>query len=410
MKKSIYLIAALCLSAFSSCSSDGNPASEPGQEQTARIELNLLGSGTTRAAGTALPSNEVAVGNIVVGIFDGDGNKLLVQEVTTPNIGSTNTVTIPLVKGTMTGCTGVVVGNVPAASVTALESTTTKSSFLEQTISLADATASGSDQVSTTLPMSGDVNDASGTGGADGNADGDNNPATFTLTSGVNTTGLAVSLVRMVSRVTLTAIAADFTGTAYPSATLKLQRVFLREAISANKVTTSDVATNAMPSGATYISGGGTWSGTAWTGDVNNYLFDDLTGSEADIPSTLDLPGNSNYYWFYALANDGSTNPTAFVIQCQFDADGNSGTTGDISTVFYPVIVNKNQSGTSYSGGATTGTATGIIARNHLYNLSVTIKSKGAASPTDNINPVDLSITVNVEAWPAAIVQDVVFN
>lgn len=404
MKKSIYLIAALCLSAFSSCSSDGNPASEPGQEQTARIELNLLGSGTTRAVGAALPSNEQNVNNIVVGIFDGDGNKLLVQEVTSFTIGSPATVTIPLVKGTMTRCTGVVVGNVPATSVTALESTTTKSSFLEQTISLADATASGDNQVSNTLPMSGDVNDVSGEDDTDGNADGDNNSATFTLTSGMNKTGLAVSLVRMVSRVALTAIATDFTETAYPDATLKLQRVFLREAISTNSVTTSAVPADAMPSGATYISGGGTWNETTWVDDVNNYLFDDLTGSEVDISSGL--PG-SNYYWFYAFANDGNSNPTAFVIQCVFNS-GEDGASDE--TVFYPVIVNKNQSGTSYSGGASTGTATGNIIRNHLYNLSVTIKSKGATSPTDNLNPVDLSITVNVEDWPAAIVQSVVFN
>jgi len=413
MKKSLYLVTALCVTIFSSCSSDEDSSPESGQEQTAKIELTLTGSSVTRANSTIDPATGVAtaeatVANIVVGIFDGDGNKLLVQTVSSPSTSSANTITVPLVKGTMSGCTGVVVANVPTASVTLLESTTTKTTFLAQTISLEAATApsAATIQSSSSLPMSGEVKDASGTAEADGNADGDDNAATFSLTSGGTTSGLKASLIRMASRITLRSLSANFAGTAYPSATFKLQRVFLRDAIDKTNVTTSTTPADAMPSGAAYIRGGGTWSGTAWTDDVNDYLFDDLTGSELTIGTSSPIPATVPYYWFYAFANSSSTNPTAFVIQGLFNS-GESGAS-DIS-VFYPVIIGKIQTGTTFDTGS--GSATGSIIRNNLYNLTVNIKGKGATSPTDNINPVNLSIAVSVAAWNTTIVgQSVDFN
>lgn len=415
MKKSIYLVIALCMIVLSSCSSDDDSSSGSGQGQTARIQLTLTGSSSTRASGTDDPAsgtiatNEGAVGNIVVGIFDGSGNKLVVQTVsgTGLHVGSdVNAITVPLVKGTMNGCRGVVVGNVPTASVTALQSAATRSSFLEQTISLEAATASGDNQVSTSLPMSGEVVDASGDGGADGNADSDNNPATFSLTAG-GTMVLKAVLVRMASRITLRSLSTNFAGTVYSGATFKLQRVFLRDAIDKNKVTTLATPADAMPSDATYIRGGGTWSDVdkAWISEANNYLFDAQTkGDEPTIGGTSPIPATLPYYWFYALANSSSVHPTAFVIQGLFDPDG--GDAANAVPVFYPVVINKYQDGTT---GVSEG-STGSIVRNTLYNLSVTIKGKGAASPTDEIDPVSLSIAVEVAGWNTTISQGVDFN
>ncbi|MCI1683038.1 MAG: Mfa1 fimbrilin C-terminal domain-containing protein [Bacteroides sp.] len=410
MKKSIYLVIALCMTVFSSCSSDDDSSSGSLQGQTAKIELTLTGSNAnTRASGadpvTGVATAEATVGNIVVGIFK-DENVLVIQEVSSPSTNSANTITVPSVKGTISDCTGVVVANVPAASLSALKSATTKSLFLGETISLQNATTlDGSDedddgdgdvQVSTILPMSGEVKDGDAT--------------TFSLT-GAGTTSLAVSLVRMVSRITLTSLTADFTGTADPGATFKLQRVFLRDAIATTKVTTSTTPADAMPSGASYISGGA-WDETtkAWKtddGDVNLFLYDKLGTAEA-IGTTSPIgqtPVIVPYYWFYAFANSGSTNPTAFVIQGLFDQDG-SGTSYSDEPVFYPVIINKAQDGTT---GVTAG-STGSITRNNLYNLSVAIKGKGVSSPTENIGPSNLSITVTVAPWPTAIEQTVEFN
>lgn len=399
MKTNVFLFAALGTALLSSCNNDSVPAnSENGEVKTARIELTLMGSSTTRTGSTTDPSTGVAtdeqtVNNIVVGIFNSSGDVLTVQSNNSPSTSVANVITCPLNAGsTYDNCSAVVVANVPASSITDLKSSTSKVNFLGKTISLSESTvsASGDVQVATKLPMSGDVKDGSN--------------ATFTLTPGGTKTGLAVVLVRMASRITLTGISADFSSSPYPNAKFKLERVLLRDAISTTKVTTSATASDAMPTGATYLTGG--WDGSSWVDTANPYLFNissyELTGSSA-------LPGG-NYYWFYAFANSGSSQPTSFVIQGTFDEDGDFSTTGDASTKYYPVVVNQMQPGTTIDGTAYAGTSTtGSISRNKLYNLKVALKNKGTSAPTENINPADLSITVTVAAWPAAIVQVVEF-
>lgn len=399
MKTNVFLFAALGTALLSSCNNDSVPAnSESGEVKTARIELTLMGSSTTRTGSTTDPStgvatDEQAVNNIVVGIFNGS-DVLTVQSNNSPSTSVANVITCPLNAGsTYDNCSAVVVANVPASSITDLKSSTSKVDFLGKTISLSESTVSvsGDVQVATKLPMSGDVKDGSN--------------ATFTLTPGGTKTGLAVVLVRMASRITLTGISADFSSSPYPNAKFKLERVLLRDAISTTKVTTSVTASDAMPStGATYLTGG--WDGSSWVDTANPYLFNtssyEVTGSSA-------LPGG-NYYWFYAFANSGSSQPTSFVIQGTFDEDGDFSTTGDASTKYYPVVVNQMQPGTTIDGTAYTGTSiTGSISRNKLYNLKVALKNKGTSTPTENINPADLSITVTVAPWPAAIVQVVEF-
>lgn len=399
MKTNVFLFAALGTALLSSCNNDSVPVnSENGEVKTARIELTLMGSSATRTGSTTDPSTGVAtdeqtVNNIVVGIFNGSGDVLTVQSNNSPSTSVANVITCPLNAGsTYDNCSAVVVANVPASSITDLKSSTSKVDFLGKTISLSESTvsASGDVQVATKLPMSGDVKDGSN--------------ATFTLTPGGTKTGLAVVLVRMASRITLTGISADFSSSPYPNAKFKLERVLLRDAISTTKVTTSATASDAMPTGATYLTGG--WDGSSWVDTANPYLFNissyELTGSSA-------LPGG-NYYWFYAFANSGSSQPTSFVIQGTFDEDGDFSTTGDASTKYYPVVVNQMQPGTTIDGTAYAGTSTtGSISRNKLYNLKVALKNKGTSAPTENINPADLSITVTVAAWPAAIVQVVEF-
>ncbi|TWV14421.1 hypothetical protein FQ707_04550 [Bacteroidaceae bacterium HV4-6-C5C] len=398
MKKSIYLLAAFGGALLASCSNDST-TSQPAAQGQARIELTLTGNTAgTRANNGSLPtdgpSDEQKVNNIVIGIFDNSGNVISVQSVSSPNVGTgdanKNVITCPLNGSSAVTCSAVVVANVPASSATELKTSTSKNLFLGKTILLSESTVSSDIQVSTNLPMSGDVKDGS--------------VSTFSLTPGGTKTGLTVELTRMASRITLTSLKSDFSNSPYPHATFKLQRVLLRDAIAATKVTTSATPGDAM-SGTTYLTGGGTWSGTAWAGD-NPYLFDRLDTPVA-IDGSTTLPG-SKYYWFYAFANDGSTSPTSFVIQGLFDVDGSDTTPGDVTTIFYPVVVNKAQPGTTYNG-SNVGTSTGSVSRNNLYNLAVTLKNKGVSLPTDNINPANLEINVSVAAWPTEIVQSVNF-
>jgi len=75
-------------------------------------------------------------------------------------------------------------------------------------------------------------------------------------------------------------------------------------------------------------------------------------------------------------------------------------------TVYYPIVINKSQAGTTLTGGSGNST----IDRNKTFALAATIKSKGVTSPSDDIEPADVSLTVEVTAWAVDIIQSVVFQ
>lgn len=402
MKKNLYLMTALCAIIFSACSGDTDPTPNTGDKKMAKIQLSLTGT-TTRATGATLPADddtgEQTVSNIVIGIFNSAGGVLTIQGITNPAISPTlQEISCPLTQDE-NGCTAVVVANVPTAKISVLTAATSRDNFLGVTLGLQETTASGgSAQLSNNLPMSGDVIVTSG--GA----------STFDLVAGATKSGLSVSLSRMVSRVTLTGIKTEFSSTGqYANATFKFKRIFLRNALSLSKVTPSATLGDNMDGAGTFAMGGGTWNtGTkAWENDDDNYLFNEV-GTVVDIlPGTV-IPTNLDYYWFYAFSNNSTTSPTALVIQGEFDADGAGG--NDAETVFYPVVINKSQAGTTFDNGYTDATSTGNITRNRLYNMKVTIKGKGVSTPTENIVPANLQIEVSVASWNLTIVQNVVFD
>lgn len=403
MKKNFYLMTAFCAIILSACSGDTDPTPNTGDKKTAKIELSLTGT-TTRATGATLPADdntdEQTVFNIVIGIFNSSGGVLTIQGIDNPAISPTaEIISCPLTQNE-TGCTAVVVANVPTAKISTLTATTSKDDFLKVTLGLQETTASvGTTQLSNKLPMSGNVIVTS------------DETSTFDLVAGETKTGLSVLLSRMVSRVTLTGITTNFSSTGqYANATFKFKRIFLRNALSLSKVTPSATLGDNIDGAGTFAMGGGTWNTEtkAWENDDDNYLFNEV-GTVVDIlPGTV-IPDNLDYYWFYAFSNNSTTSPTALVIQGEFDTDGDGGK--DAETVFYPVVINKSQVGTSITeNGDEVPGQTGTITRNRLYNISVTIKGKGVSTPTDNIIPANLEITVSVAPWNLTVVQNVTFE
>ena len=366
MKKSFFYFAALslwCMASLSSCMKEA-VMTDSTETTQATIKLTLTGSAGTRASGTSEPATdntgEGKISSLVVGFFDKDGNKIDIQKKTDySSTPSTETFTLSLPTTGISNCTAVAVANAPAATVTALSGCATKADFLACTVSMS------SDITSTSLPMSGDVKTSA-------------DASSFTLANG---TSLKVELVRMVARITLTNIKTNFSAP-YTSATVKLQRVFLRNAISTALVN----PTFTMPDSPAFLTGGSSVT----------YLQEDLSASPKSVTTSNTIPASIPYYYFYAFANNSSTSPTAFVIQAIF----NNGS-GD-ETVYYPVIIGKN------GNGYTSGGATGLVSRNTKYGLGVTIKSKGASSPDATIENGTIDLTVSVKSWTEAS-QDVEF-
>lgn len=367
MRTRNYLWAALAIATLSltACGSEENENTEPQpQGKTAKLEISILGTPkvNTKSTGT-LPgtSDEEKIQRIAVAIFNSDGSVNTISEATT---------TTPSMSITCTpaaSCNGVAVANAPANTFAGV---TTKTAFLAKTVTLG--------QTATELPMSGEIKDKT------------TSANTFTLTAG-QTTNTKVELTRMVARVSISSIKTAFDPAGqYSKATFKAKQIFMHNAKTTSNVDPSTLTTTNLKTG---------WDDASVTADYVATLKDDISGGGIAIGGTA----YTTPYWFYTFPND-NTKSTRLVIRGDFDPDGSGSVTA--SDVYYPVVVNLGQTGTSINSGAKDGT----IARNTTYTITATIKGKGAPNPNTNMAPATLDLTVTVAAWALNITQDVEFN
>lgn len=389
MKTNMYVwVALLATILFASCSKEtSEPAPLSGGNAVVALEVKGTPMVNGRATGTP-PSqaDENTVKRIVVAIFNSGGATNTIAE-----FSSISGIQFNCTAGT--GCTGLVVANAPAGHFAGVAN---KTDFLAKTISL-DATLNGAptatEQESKCLPMSGEIKDGS-------------SASTLNLVN-TGTNALNVSLSRLVARVSVNSIATDFTNSGmYPNATFELERVFLRDALETASPGVGAYATT-KPATISWLH-----DAASLNTNMSNLNKPWLTNTESTAVAIPSTPVTTAY-WFYAFANEETTNRTALVLEGKFDADG-SGAASSPVTVYYPVIVNKNQAGTSITDGGGAGTPvtgqTGTLARNSKYNIGVTIKNIGALTPGATIDPADLTLTVTVDDWVLDIQQDVEFN
>lgn len=348
MKTNNFLWATLATAilTLTGCSSDDNELTVPQlQDKTALLELRLIGNGiNTKATGDNLPTQaeENTVKYFTVAIFNSD-NTVNTLHTVTENTASATTISCT----PATDCTGIVVANAPSDSY--FTGVLNKDDFLKKTIALADA------QTKDCLPMSGNIKDKNGN-------------TTFTLSAGDND-GITAQLSRLVARVSISSIKTDFDPKGqYSAASYELKNIFVRNAIKEVIPGTGEYSTTKMETPA-YLSGNyDSSNGTA------DYLANAISPA-ADVKNE-----HQTNYWFYVLPNEETTH-TALVLEGTFKK--NADDTG--STIYYPIIINKSQSGTTITGGSGTGTSN--IARNTTYSIKATIKSIGIADPMGDINP-----------------------
>ena len=362
MKKNFYLMTAFCAIIFSACSADTDPAPTTEKDRTAKLEISLVGT-TTRATGT-LPGDtgaENKLNTIAVGVFNSDGNTNTITEFTAPQVAAGKAAVNCLPAA---GCTVIAVANAPARTFAGVAN---KAAFIAKTVNLSQTISEGV-QVNTNLPMS-----AEQTG--------------VNLAVDVPTT-VDLALSRLVSRISIADIKTAFDPSGqYKDATFTATDIFLYNAKSVSTVNPGTPATSVEISGETA---------------GNEYLKNSLNQAITSTPY-------ETAYWFYTFANDDTSNPTKLVIKGKFDADGDGG--GTAVSVYYPVVVNKNQVGTTITDkdGNVLG-QTGTITRNRAYKIGVTIKGKGVADPAIDIVPAELTINVSVKDWDLVINQNVVFD
>ena len=376
----LYVIILIVL--VSSCSSSEENGEHQGGAKTARLSLKLSGKASVRSTGASLPDNESTIQSLVVGLFYGDGsvNTIVKPTMTSDGNGGISADDILCSPGT---CDVIAVANVDPNVFTNVQ---TKNEFIGKTVSLSQTSEDGR-QTSDHLPMSGI------------------SKSSVNLEAGKSVSA-EVNLSRLVARISISSIRTAFSLN-NADATFTLDRIFLCNALETSFVSPGDV-TQTMPAEPTWLHGGtvkeqpdGSYLWTKGTG----YLLNDVTPEGGIImnPDEYIVP-----YWFYAFANNSTSNRTKLVLSGYFDPDGAG--PAQASYVYYPIVVNQMQTGTVITPSnetVTSGIGDGTISRNRNYRIKAVIKGDGEPNPGGEIQPSSLDLTVQVDDWTLEIVQEV---
>ena len=370
---------------LTSCAGDENLGTEKQEGlQTLKINLNTV----TRAAAytdpaSIIPNPENKVNRVTIGIFDKNldtNGKYPVKTIQdAANAAAPEIITSQLVAGDHI----LVAVNAPAGTFTGV---LTESDFEKSTLGIDDALPVSTGTVApTNLPMFGtDVIAGSST--------------TFTST---------VAVYHMVAKVTLKSLKVAFDATgAYKDATFTPTEVFMYSVPD-----TLDFYPASSPTSYVYnyLT---TKTPTYYTGEAGKASVKDYLGTgtldaslsgkvlKGDASATTTNSWGTNLLYLYTMPNT-STTPTQLVIKGTFDSDG-KGTTSD---VYYPVSINYN----SANGTAAEGATPKQVYPNKNYIVDVTIKGKGATSPSASLDPQTVTATVNVQSFVDAT-QSNTFN
>lgn len=207
-----------------------------------------------------------------------------------------------------------------------------------------------------------------------------NTPVNFSTNANITQ---SVDMYNLVGRITLSSIKTNFDGTGYAGATFVPKEVFL---YNANTVCT--------------FGGTGSSPQTGENTDNINYEVTTPTNycylSSGEIASYNELSPTS--YTFYTFPNTSTTTPTKIVIKGAFKPSG-----GSPEYVYYPITINKLQTGTTIKKDGTDRPANdpndSKIVQSTSYDVSITISGKGVKNPGNDITPATATITMNVKDW-----------
>lgn len=352
---------------LAACSSEENEIPQP-REKSAKVEIRLTGTTAgTKATGNVLPTQdeENTVKRFTVAIFNTNGSVNAIQTVASNTASATTINCTPA-----SNCTGMVVANAPSDNYFA--GVLTKTDFLKKVIALTNA------QTKDALPMSGDVKNSGG-------------QTSFSLVAGTNP-GMTAQLSRLVARVSISSIKTAFDPNGqFSGASYQLKNIFVRDAVK-EVVPGVGGYTNTKMGTPAYLTG-------SYNGSTGTPVLATTVNPAVNITSTA----HTVNYWFYIFPNEESTH-TALVLEGTFKR--NASDTG--RTMYYPIIINKNQTGTTITGAS--GTGDSHIRRNTTYAIKATIKGEGTTDPAGEITPTSLNLTVSVANWALNITQDVTFN
>ncbi len=411
MKKVTYfgLLLAVALTGLSSCSSSDDVTSDPTNTKSGESRLTLtistpvaktssakgnsfaMGSRATDITTDPTATKEQVINHITVGIFSSDGKTVrTIQELSSGSGGvgtytqasNSAEATATIVTNSLVAGDSILVAcNAPAGTFHGVQ---TAAQFRAKTESIDNSLATtfggqvGAKLVDNNIPMFG--------------------KATLSKNTNDDNFSASVNVNHQTAKVTLTSLTVDFDQNgAYKDASFTPTQIFLMN-VPENLKFDTDASTGTSTLFQGYD------NSTAST--YKEYLSTSAISTTAlsGVASASTAKFGSTYY-FYTMPNHKTDKDvrTKLVIAGIFKSSA-SDTQG--TTVYYPVPLNAN-----YDNGkaaAVDGTAFAVYA-NKNYQCTVTIKTKGAANPTDDVTPQQATITVTVQPFATAP-QNTVFE
>ena len=348
---------------FASCSSDDTVVGG-GQGGVLTVSVTPSTAQGTRAAtnlsgGDVSNTTENTINNVVVGVFNGDGSVLKIEEQT-PSQATSASVSLTT-SNLQSGDKVLVAVNVPTEK---FDGVTTMSAFKATTLSIGEAIYSKANDHkvanNNNIPMYGESN--------------------ISLKDGSQDYTASVDVYHMLSKVTLKSLKVNLTG-----ATFQPTEIFLANVPS--KVSFGDASkatTYTFPADlGTFVSGEQTGKATDYP-----YLSTEALTMDASTAGTA-TEYKDNLPIFYTMPNNKTAGEaggaTFLVIKGTYKEGENS------ETCYYPVYLNYNTNNNKPDGGNVKE-----VHPNYNYVLNVVINRKGTDSPT---KPVDMgTVTSTVTA------------
>lgn len=413
MKKVTYfgLLLAVALTGLSSCSSSDDVTSDPtnpksGESRltltistgdknatTGNAKANSFNMGTRATDFTTDPgtAKEQQINHITVAIFSSEGKVRTIQQLTKRTEGDVTagdgtykqtdgTASATIVTNSLAATDKIyVVCNAPEVTFQGVQNATDFENETED-IDKALATEFGGASALTSLvdhniPMygQGDLKAVSGS---------DN----FTA---------AVTVQHQTAKVTLSSLTVDFDQNGpYKDASFSPTGIFLMNVPSTLKFSSA-----ATTGSTTLLQGYDSKTAATYKQYLTTSAISSKNALSGDAKATTTNKFGSQYF-FYTMPNSlvSKTQRTKLVIAGTFKA--NSSDQG--STVYYPVPLNANYDATGTASAADGTKNAFVVNPNKNYKCTVTIKTKGASSPTTDVTPQQVAITVTVSGFTEA--------
>lgn len=373
ISKAVLTAVVLTMGLMTSCSNDSEEsAAEKGDRM---LTLSITTKSVTR--GTVLEADPGATEDVItrlaIGIFNDDGNAVKIQEFTSdtwtePSAGNIQVVVSAqyLVNGNRV----MAIANAPTTANFATCSTLDE--FKARAISIKDALANSTADKEKTI----------------GFAMIGNSRISAVGSGNVNFTA-SITLYHLVAKVSLLPITLDFSqNKLYPNAQFSVSDIYLYN----------------VPSSKTFWYISDTGASAYYSGNSDDASFAEYLGNNG---AALDM---TKTHYLYTLPNgETGNNATKLVIKGTFKPTPTS--VG--STSYYPIYLDyiaptiAGGSGTAATGDlpdyageiSLTARTPKVVYANDNYKINVTIKSVGAPSAEQDLDPQAVQVTVAVAPW-----------